>query len=297
MKLLKLSMLINYFAIAKNSKRAIFIINVGIFLSIFALTAASVSIYIENKVSTLEFRHLEKSKYKTDMEKISQEAILYKNQLRQQINSEDTYEQNIEFLRLNNFGKAITSPNDLQAIPLYFTIRDEDFINEFEPLMTFFVKMGEGMLSEMELEDIESVANRAQEALVLISKLNVTELESIIYDRSYNDLGDEIIEQLKNESRLKFLRDQGKFEQEYDYLKTFYYDIEKLFTSVMRMVSQAIIINDLELKEINEEIINLSNKEKNIILAAFFLQLFIFIIIQFFEISSVNLTLKKRKFK
>ena len=52
-------MLINYFAIAKNSKRAIFIINVGIFLSIFALTAASVSIYIENKVSTLEFRHLE----------------------------------------------------------------------------------------------------------------------------------------------------------------------------------------------------------------------------------------------
>ena len=36
---------------------------------------------------------------------------------------------------------------------------------------------------------------------------------------------------------LKFLRDQGKFEQEYDYLKTFYYDIEKLFTSVMRMVS------------------------------------------------------------
>ena len=66
--------------------------------------------------------------------------ILYKNQLRQQINSEDTYEQNIEFLRLNNFGKAITSPNDLQAIPLYFTIRDEDFINEFEPLMTFLLK-------------------------------------------------------------------------------------------------------------------------------------------------------------
>ena len=75
-------------------------------------------------------------------------------------------------------------------------------------------------------------------------------------------------------------------------VKNIYYDIEKLFTSVMRMVGQAIIINDLELKEINEEIINLSNKEKNIILAAF-LQLFIFIIIQFFEISSVNLTLKK----
>ena len=62
----------NYFAIAKNSKRAIFIINIGIFLSIFALTAASISIYIENKVSNLEFEHLEGSRFKTDMEKLSQ---------------------------------------------------------------------------------------------------------------------------------------------------------------------------------------------------------------------------------
>ena len=59
-------------------------------------------------------------------------------------------------------------------------------------------------------------------------------------------------------------------------------------------MSQSLIVNDLGLEEINKEIINLSNKEKNIILAAFLLQLFIFIIIQFFEISSVNITLKKR---
>ena len=49
MKLLKISLLINYFSIAKNSRRAIFMINLGIFFSIFAFTAASVSLYIENK--------------------------------------------------------------------------------------------------------------------------------------------------------------------------------------------------------------------------------------------------------
>ena len=59
MKLLKFSLLMNYFAIAKNSKRAIFIINIGIFLSIFAFSAATISIFIENKVSQLEFEHIE----------------------------------------------------------------------------------------------------------------------------------------------------------------------------------------------------------------------------------------------
>ena len=91
----------NYFAIAKNSKRAIFIINIGIFLSIFALTAASISIYIENKVSNLEFEHLENSRAKSLSEKYTKMVIDYKNKLRQYKNMEGSFEQNLEFLRLN----------------------------------------------------------------------------------------------------------------------------------------------------------------------------------------------------
>ena len=297
MKLLKLSMLMNYFAIAKNSKRAIFIINIGIFLSIFALTAASISIYIENKVSNLEFEHLEGSRFKTDMEKLSQQVIIYKNQFRQSINSEDTHEQYIEFLRLNNFGKAISSPNDLQVAPLYALVRDIEFINEVLPLMDDYLKMGNELLTEEELKETRLTFIRIREVITSLGELNLTELESIIYNRSFKDLGDEILQQLKNESRLKYLRDQGKFEQEFNDYKIMLHDLEELFTFLIRLVSQSLIVNDLGLEEINKEIINLSNKEKNIILAAFLLQLFIFIIIQFFEISSVNITLKKRKFK
>ena len=125
MKLLKFSLLMNYFAIAKNSKRAIFIINIGIFLSIFAFSAATISIFIENKVSQLEFEHIENSRFKNEMQDTTGFIISYKNKLRQAINSEETHEQYIEFLRLNNFGKAITSPNDLQAYSIYdFVIQD-----------------------------------------------------------------------------------------------------------------------------------------------------------------------------
>ena len=201
MKLLKLSMLMNYFAIAKNSKRAIFIINIGIFLSIFALTAASISIYIENKVSNLEFEHLEGSRFKTDMEKLSQQVIIYKNQFRQSINSEDTHEQYIEFLRLNNFGKAISSPNDLQVAPLYALVRDIEFINEVLPLMDDYLKMGNELLTEEELKETRLTFIRIREVITSLGELNLTELESIIYNRSFKDLGDEIIQQLKNESR------------------------------------------------------------------------------------------------
>ena len=54
----------------------------------------------------------------------------------------------------------------------------------------------------------------------------------------------------------------------------------------------------LEMKNFNQEIINLSKNESRIIFLAFILQLIIFIIIQFFEISSVTAeALKKVKKK
>ena len=47
----------------------------------------------------------------------------------------------------------------------------------------------------------------------------------------------------------------------------------------------------------NNEILKLSTTEKNLIFSAFILQLVIFIIIQFFEISSVTTQKLKKRFK
>ena len=49
-----------------------------------------------------------------------------------------------------------------------------------------------------------------------------------------------------------------------------------------------------DIKKLNSEISNLSNLEKNIIFMAFILQFVIFIIIQFFEISSVHREINKK---
>ena len=54
----------------------------------------------------------------------------------------------------------------------------------------------------------------------------------------------------------------------------------------------SVVRNDIN--EINNEIISLSKNEKNIILTTFIFQLIIFIIIQFFEISSLTTNLRKK---
>ena len=293
MKLLKFSLLMNYFAIAKNSKRAIFIINIGIFLSIFAFSAATISIFIENKVSQLEFEHIENSRFKNEMQDTTGFIISFRNKIRQAINSEETHEQYIEFLRLNYFGKAITSPNDLQAYSIYDFVRDKDFILEF----ALFLKeeIDYETFTEEDEKKIKLLIIKLEKTFKAIEKLDATVLKKIVYDRSYQHIGDEIIKSLKSESRYKFLKDQGIYEKEYNLLIKLVDDLEELFNFFLTYSNSLIVLTDEYLKAINEEIIILSSKEKNIILAAFFLQLLIFIIIQFFEISSLKLHLNKRK--
>ena len=296
MKLLKLSLLINYFAIAKNSKRAIFLINVGLFLSIFALSAASISIYIENKVSNLEFEHLENSRAKSETEKYTKMVIDYKNKIRQYKNIEGSFEQNLEFLRLNQFGKAVSSPNDLQAYALYDLVKDEKFISEFVLIFDETNFMFDfDVFTDEEKKNYKIISENIKKTLISLEKLNPIELENIIFQRSFRDLTEEIKSSMSNKSRMKYLKDQGQFEKVYNESIYLWEDLETLFEYLLRYMNGSLISVDENLKIINEEIIDLSNKEKNIILLAFLLQLLVFIIIQFFEISSVKIALKRGK--
>jgi len=55
MRILRLSLLRQFFLLSKNVKKALLIINIGIFLSIFAATSAAISFYIEKKINEKEF--------------------------------------------------------------------------------------------------------------------------------------------------------------------------------------------------------------------------------------------------
>jgi len=298
MKFLKFSMLMTYFALEKNSKRALLIINVGIFLSIFACSAAFISLYIENKVSQFEFLHLEESKYKREMERTIQLIPTVTGELRQVINIEETNQEFSELMRFNNFGKLIISSNDIQASGLYeitYTIKDFD---EYMEIFDLYVKDEEYLKEVLPVyhEEFKQLVRETKKNLNILRKLEDKEkiFENILYNRSYDDLFDELLVSLKESTKkkqnLKFI---GEYSKEFLLAEKIVDQFYELIEYTLLITSSSITYSDIALKDINNEIKYFSKLEKNLILSAFILQLSIFIIIQFFEISSVNFNLKR----
>ena len=302
MKFLKFSMLMTYFALEKNSKRALLIINVGIFLSIFACSAAFISLYIENKVSQFEFLHLEESKYKREMERTIQLIPSITGELRQVVNIEDTNQEFSELMRFNNFGKLIISSNDIQASGLYeitYTIKDFD---EYMEIFDLYVKDEEYLKEVLPVyhEEFKQLVKETKKNLNILRKLEDKEkiFENILYNRSYDDLFDELLVSLKESTKkkqnLKFI---GEYSKEFLLAEKIVDQFYELIEYTLLITSSSITYSDIALKDINNEIKYFSKLEKNLILSAFTLQLSIFIIIQFFEISSVNFNLKRMRKK
>ena len=298
MKFLKFSMLMTYFALEKNSKRALLIINVGIFLSLFACSAAFISLYIENKVSQFEFLHLEESKYKREMERTIQLIPTVTGELRQVINIEETNQEFSELMRFNNFGKLIISSNDIQASGLYeitYTIKDFD---EYMEIFDLYVKDEEYLKEVLPVyhEEFKQLVKETKKNLNILRKLEDKEkiFENILYNRSYDDLFDELLVSLKESTKkkqnLKFI---GEYSKEFLLAEKIVDQFYELIEYTLLITSSSITYSDIALKDINNEIKYFSKLEKNLILSAFILQLSIFIIIQFFEISSVNFNLKR----
>ena len=59
MKIVRLSLIISFLRSAKNIKQYLFYINIGLFLSFFAVSAALISFVIETKIDKIEFETAE----------------------------------------------------------------------------------------------------------------------------------------------------------------------------------------------------------------------------------------------
>ena len=66
MRILRLTALKSYLILSKNIKKSLLAINIGIFLSIFAVTAALISLYIERQISKQEFILIEYQQLEKD---------------------------------------------------------------------------------------------------------------------------------------------------------------------------------------------------------------------------------------
>tara|TARA_B110000027_G_C16079909_1_gene283153 strand:+ start:360 stop:1280 length:921 start_codon:yes stop_codon:yes gene_type:complete len=294
MRLFKIALLIKYFQFSKNTKKALLIINAGIFLSIFACSSAIITLIIENKVNQFEYEHIVYSTDKRATELILKDLPVWRGMITQSINMEKTNEQFSEFIKLNRIIHKVVSSNDVQIYSIY------SGINELEIFEELKVLLDPEMLGFEIYYNKEDVIEEKQKFQKLVNKLNkktknIEEkienkkdfFRKILFESSYSDL------------RKDMAIDDGSIY--YGEYSEIYFELRDLFGVLLDLLdfleAYAVhqnYVNNINLELINKQIIDYSKYEKNIIFVAFVLQLIIFIIIQFFEISSVNIFLPKQ---
>ena len=140
MKLIRLSIVLSFFKKVKNIKKFLIIINVGIFLSIFASTASLITFFIEKKINDIEFEILNTQlEIKTTSDTISEISNI-KAMVIQLINSERDISTLYEYISTQPIPDALISINDIYLPNLVVEGSNEDFqeINSKSRLNTIY---------------------------------------------------------------------------------------------------------------------------------------------------------------
>ncbi len=305
MRILRLSFLRQYFLLSKNVKKALLVINIGIFLSIFAATSASISFYIEKKINEKEFLLIENQQGQRGMSNTLTIFASVLTLVDTMMNNETSRVDASSLSSMTNFGDKILSNKDFYLPVIFTSIKDIEILSEIMDEKFSFeidgvtkeINMLEWLLfliqswPEEDIKEFETLIDEFKLTGDELEKINISIYEDAIFHSTYLDL----LEEINNSNNNSISNYEHKIYKDYKTAMDFNYvliDLLKETGSIFRGMESDYVD---EIKKLNSEISKLSDLEKNIILFAFILQFIIFIIIQFFEISSVNREINKKK--
>ena len=298
MRFIRFTLLLNSFLNKSNKPKFLKFINIGIFLSVFALTTALISFYTERKININEF-------LTNDIQDIRSDLIASINYL-EKVNSLRSYTNVTEYLNQQD--------NDLFKSTIYgsMAISDKDYYSPF-----IYVMQNSEILGNDEIYDEENISSlnemsspelqkrikvdidRFLDAKKNVLKIDFKKYEKDIYNNSLKKLNNEKNASIKNKRNSKTGGwNDGLDESFYDYNKVellinYTIDYEENVLFVYRGIENNLTRN---ITELENQILEYSKNEKILILITFLVQFVVFMIIQLFEISSIpsNLIRKKR---
>ena len=292
MKIINISFFLKSIVNKKNTNKLLFFINVGIFLSLFAITSALITFYTEKKISNIEFelikQHNDKKYYNDTLDEFSQiRNVLYTWQKHEK-DIISLYQYNAS----TKLGKKLISINDIYLSELYINLEsydadgfdllfDENTVNQIILLSEEFYGKDSNNTKNIK-EDIQKL-----EEYEYLFKKDYSKSYDKIFDYNFSSIVSEIYygDQFFDNDNPIYI-DYKNLQKSMDILDSLFSSFEVLFTDQASTI-QAII--DIY----NDEIIKLSKRENKIIIVAFIFQLLIFFIIQFFEITSIQNEIKK----
>jgi hypothetical protein len=297
MRIFNITLLLNSLKKNKNTKQFLLFINIGIFLSIFAISSAIITFYTETKIDNIEFdlitEHNDKKYFDDTLDSFAE----LRNTLYSQTKHESDMISLYQHSASTKLGSKLLSINDIYLPIVFVDLNSEDskyfkmFFEEYEGI-NFLDQVIEAVNLFYESDDwlpkeLAKTINAVRKHKDLFNKDY-----SKYYDKIFNYNFSSILNEVYYENNGIIDTDNQIYNDYYEMrefgekLDNLFYLLEIYFTDISSN-SQA-IINDY-----NKEIIKLSKRENNIIIIAFFLQLIIFCIIQYFEINSIQEARKK----
>mgnify|MGYP000986050430 CR=1 FL=1 len=287
MRLLRLSLLINYLSLVKNKKKALTTINIGIFLSLFALSSAIISFQIERKINKLEISLIEyqdlTNLLSKNLVKIETSSALFDIN---KINEERNW-QDIKLLHSTDLGSKILSKNDFY-LPSIISLTKSGILQDDlygEKFIDHMLYIADDKLNLI----MKPVFNS-----FLQSKNEVLEIDYKKYEKKLFQVSKkELLKEITNNKEYSITDYDSEIYKDYRKVNSFLYNLREYRYQLKDYFRGAIQLSTDSSKKEKNKIIELSRKEKKLILTTFFFQFIIFIIIQFFELSSIQETRKR----
>ena len=306
MKILRLSLLTRIVNSAKDTKKYIFYINIGIFLSIFAISAASISFYIENKIDRIEFDLIQYQYDEKDNQNTLKELSVFNNIVQANLTSSKKIQNLYEHIASMGLGEYTISPEDIYLPSVYVQMTSNDNQN-------FIELIEDGSFDAMLKLFKELPINQKWKETTGEESINVSRFErsinkiknSTLFKEDFTNLHKNIFNydffKIENQIFNKSININDYDSQYYkDYLKllNFHNDLIIILGVMNEYFEYLSLKNKENISALNESIVYYSRIESQIIIFTFLFQFIVFTIIQFFEISSIqpsNIKNAKRK--
>ena len=285
MRLFRISILLNTFLNKSNKSKFLKYINIGIFFSIFAISSALITFYIENKIDKLEFSlseaHIEQKNNKQSLENFTQLKVLLKSI----VVSDKAITNLYEYTASTKLGRYLITVDDLFLPALFIENEGGEFEEMYE----------DGTWEEMEQYVIEWFGKDSKEHMDFTKALESFYKNEDIFKKDYEKYYDRIFNYNLNfvaDEILSTEKDINYYDHEFqidnDKLETVLLDMFILFEVLEKLFYEISLIYENDISKYNKEIVELSKQESKIILAAFIFQFMVFIIIQYFEVLSIQ---------
>ncbi len=287
MRLLRFSLLLNAIVSKSNKSKFLKFINIGIFFSLFAISSALITFYIENKIDKLEYSLSETHILQKDNKQTIEDFVQMRVVLKSILVSDKAITELYEYTASTNLGRYLITVDDLYLPTLF--IEGQESAKMFKEMTEEGLWEGlQEMVSEWFGKDSEEYKDYTEALESFYKNIDVYKKDyEKYYDRIFNyDLNVVADEILTTEKSINYY--DHEFQKANKKLDILLYDMFILLEVMEKFFYELSLAYEDDIFELNKEIVELSKQESKIIIVAFIFQFIVFIIIQYFEVLSIQ---------